>query len=65
MQTDGTPQLHAERVAPAWREATLLIQPATILRWYRAGFRAFWRRRSQRSGLTDDACRAHPRDGGA
>jgi len=23
----------AARIAPAWREATLLIQPATILRW--------------------------------
>jgi len=40
----------AARVAPAWREATLLIQPATILRWHRAGFRAFWRRRSRWSG---------------
>src|SRR2546421_3048521 len=40
----------AARVAPAWREATLLIQPATVLRWHRAGFRAFWRRRSRRSG---------------
>src|SRR5258705_4754344 len=36
------------RVAPAWREAILLIQPATILRWHRAGF--FWRRRSRRPG---------------
>src|SRR3989440_5028485 len=40
----------AARITPAWREATLLIQPATILRWHRAGFRAFWRRRSRRSG---------------
>ena len=40
----------AARVAPAWREATLLVQPATILRWHRAGFRAFWRRRSRPSG---------------
>jgi len=40
----------AARVAPAWREATLLIEPATILRWHRAGFRAFWRRRSRPSG---------------
>jgi hypothetical protein len=31
----------AARMAPAWREATLLIQPATILRWHRGGFRAF------------------------
>src|SRR5437016_3296047 len=35
------------RVAPAWRDAILLIQPATILRWHRAGFHAFWRHRSR------------------
>jgi transposase InsO family protein len=28
----------------------LLVQPATILRWHRAGFRAFWRRRSRPLG---------------
>src|SRR5882724_514693 len=39
----------AASVAPAWREATLLVQPA-ILRWHRAGFRALWRRRSRPSG---------------
>ena len=48
----------AARVAPTWREATLLIQPATLLRWHRAGFRAFWRRRSQRP---DDRRRRVPR----
>jgi hypothetical protein len=30
------------RIAPAWRSATLLVRPATILRWHRAGFRVFW-----------------------
>jgi len=30
----------------AWREALLLIQPETLLRWHRAGFPALWRRRS-------------------
>jgi putative transposase len=40
----------AARLAPAWRDAVLLVQPATILRWHRAGFRAFWRRRSRPSG---------------
>src|SRR5437667_10907095 len=48
----------AARVAPAWREATLLIQPATILRWHRAGFRAFWRRRSRQSGRPPTASAA-------
>src|SRR2546427_361893 len=40
----------AARLAPAWRDATLLVQPATILRWHQAGCRAFWRRRSRPSG---------------
>jgi hypothetical protein len=40
----------AARFAPAWREATLLIKPATMLRWHRAGFRALWRTRSRRLG---------------
>jgi putative transposase len=40
----------AAGLAPAWRDATLLVQPATILRWHRAGVRVFWRRRSRRSG---------------
>lgn len=28
----------------------MLVQPETIPRWHRAGFRAFWRRRSRASG---------------
>src|SRR5438132_10349881 len=40
----------AARMAPAWRDATLFVQPATILRWHQAGCRAFWRRRSRPSG---------------
>jgi transposase InsO family protein len=40
----------AARFAPAWRSATLLVQPMTILRWHRAGFRFFWRRRSRPLG---------------
>jgi hypothetical protein len=40
----------AARLTPVWRTAVLLVQPATILRWHRAGFRAFWRRRSRPVG---------------
>jgi hypothetical protein len=40
----------AARLVPAWRSAMLLVQPATILRWHRAGFRVFWRRRSRSGG---------------
>jgi putative transposase len=32
---------------PSWRQAIVLVQPATVLRWHRAGFRLFWRRRSR------------------
>ncbi|MGO9836794.1 MAG: integrase core domain-containing protein [Polyangiaceae bacterium] len=40
----------AARLAPAWRTAVLLVQPATIVRWHRAWFRALWRRRSRPLG---------------
>src|SRR3954468_7626478 len=53
------------RVAPAWRDAILLIQPAPILRWHRAGFRAFWRLRSAARTTPDPACHPYPGDGGA
>jgi len=31
----------------AWREALLLVQPDTLRRWHRAGFRARWRRKAR------------------
>ena len=31
----------------AWRQALLLVQPETLLRWHRAGFRSCWRRKSR------------------
>jgi hypothetical protein len=37
----------AARLTPTWRTVTFLVQLTTILRWHRAGLRAFWRRRSQ------------------
>ena len=30
----------------AWRDALILVQPGTVVRWHRAGFRAYWRRKS-------------------
>lgn len=33
--------------APAWRSALVIVQPDTLLRWHRALFRCFWRRRSR------------------
>jgi putative transposase len=31
----------------AWREALMIVQPATLLRWHHAAFRLFWRWRSR------------------
>ena len=30
-----------------WRSAVVVVQPATIVRWHRAGWRLFWRRKSR------------------
>src|SRR5215218_9699222 len=34
------------RSSPAgfdWRQALVIVQPATLIRWHRQGFRLFWR----------------------
>jgi hypothetical protein len=31
----------------AWRYALAIVQPATVVRWHREGFRRFWSRRSR------------------
>ena len=31
----------------SWKSALLIVQPYTLLRWHRAGFRMFWRRKSR------------------
>ena len=36
------------RVWPRWREALVLVQPATVDRWHREGFCGWWRRPSRR-----------------
>jgi putative transposase len=40
----------ATRFAPAWRTVTILVQPATVLRWHRIRLRGLWRRKSRRLG---------------
>ena len=44
---------------PRWREALVLVQPATVDRWHREGLRRCWRRRSRRPGrrCIDSQCR--------
>jgi hypothetical protein len=36
------------RVWLRWRDALMLVQPATVPRWHREGFRGFWSRRLRR-----------------
>jgi hypothetical protein len=36
-----------------WRDALLIVQPETVLRWHREGWRAYWRWRSDRGGQAD------------
>jgi hypothetical protein len=47
------------RVWPAWRDALVLVQPATVDRWHRAGLGRRWWRRSRRPGRPriDSPCR--------
>ena len=35
------------RLWPGWQRALVLVQPATVVKWHRNGFRAYWRRKSQ------------------
>jgi putative transposase len=55
---------------PAWRNAIQVVQPATVVRWHRQGFRYFWCWKSRRRGrpkidpeirqLIQRMCRANP-----
>src|SRR5258708_5045760 len=38
------------RIVSTWRHAVLLVQPETIQRWHRQGFRLLWLRRSRSTG---------------
>jgi hypothetical protein len=35
------------RLAPRWHDALLLVEPETVLKWHRAGFRLFWRHKTR------------------
>jgi hypothetical protein len=35
---------------PRWREALVIVKPATVVAWHRKGFRLVWRWRSRRRG---------------
>jgi hypothetical protein len=37
-------------LAPGVLKALKIVKPETVIRWHRAGFRAYWRRKSGRRG---------------
>ena len=39
-----------KRFWPGWRNALLIVQPDTVVRWHRAGFRYYWRWKSRPKG---------------
>ena len=36
------------RLWSGWRSALLIVQPATVVRWHRQGFRLYWRWKSRK-----------------
>ena len=38
------------KITRTWRQVLMIVQPATLLRWHRKGFRLFWKWKSQRHG---------------
>jgi transposase InsO family protein len=38
------------RLWPKWADALIIVKPETVVRWHRAGFKAFWRWKSRRLG---------------
>jgi hypothetical protein len=36
------------RLWSGWQQALAIVQPATVIRWHREGFRRFWTRKSCR-----------------
>ncbi len=35
-------------LGPVWRKALIIIQPNTVVRWHRAGFKSYWKWLSRR-----------------
>ena len=50
-----------KRIWPKWDEVLQLVQPATVIKWHRAGFRFYWRRKIRRCGGRPRAPRSYAR----
>jgi putative transposase len=48
-RTDRVVLCWLSRLWSGWRSALLIVQPATVVRWHRQGFRLYWRWKSRKS----------------
>src|ERR1041384_6545397 len=46
-QADRLLWLSLRHIFSSWREALVLVQPQTVVKWHRLGFRLFWRWKSR------------------
>jgi hypothetical protein len=46
-RTDQLLLILMARAVRAWRQALVIVQPETLLRWHRQGFRLFWKQKSK------------------
>jgi putative transposase len=44
------------RLWPGWRQALMLVQPETVVRWHRAGFKLYWRWLSRHRSAAGRRC---------
>ena len=44
------------RLWPGWKQALILVQPETVVRWHRAGFKAYWTWLSRHRTRTGRKC---------
>src|SRR5215467_1255880 len=40
------------RLVRSWKQALIIVQPETLLRWHRQGFKLFWKYKSRAASLT-------------
>jgi len=53
--------LTLRRLWPRWKEARIVIQPNTVVRWHRKGFRKFWTWKSRRRFIGRPSTKAETR----
>lgn len=47
---------------PKWKEALIIVQPDTVIRWHRDGFRRYWRWKPRRGRVGRPRIEAEIRD---